>query len=286
MGASLNDPAFITQTINYANNDGIRWCVLTNGLLYRIYKSDELTTADKKLLAEADLRRAAHPQSLAEIVTTLSLISKESVSLGFLDEWGRRKFVDTAVRAVLDELLKEPSSSLVNLVRKSLGEAKYTSQQIRDSLTRIGTLGPTADEVLGPPPPPFPAPSKETAECARTLKRLLAHRSKEIRELFHQIDDQLASLQPGIERSCKVSRITYWISKKRYAAIWARKDAVVVDFHVPLKEALTMPGAEGKEIREIGDYARLVRLRVRGPEDLDFALKLALESYSRVAPLA
>jgi hypothetical protein len=64
LGASLNDAAFITQTVNYASNDGIRWCVLTNGLVYRIYKTDELASADKKLLAEVDLRETEDPESL------------------------------------------------------------------------------------------------------------------------------------------------------------------------------------------------------------------------------
>ncbi|MCE0488273.1 hypothetical protein [Ornithinimicrobium sediminis] len=37
---NLNDKKFIAQTVNYANNDGVVWCVLTNGLQYRVFKTN------------------------------------------------------------------------------------------------------------------------------------------------------------------------------------------------------------------------------------------------------
>lgn len=53
---SLDDKAFIAQTVNYANNEGVVWCVLTNGLLYRVYKTNEPVGMEQKLLFEVDLR--------------------------------------------------------------------------------------------------------------------------------------------------------------------------------------------------------------------------------------
>src|SRR6266702_1703971 len=32
LSQSLDDPKFIAQTVNYANNEGVLWCVLTNGV--------------------------------------------------------------------------------------------------------------------------------------------------------------------------------------------------------------------------------------------------------------
>ena len=52
---SLDDKQFIAQTVNYANNDGVVWCVLTNGLTYRVYKTNEPVAMDQKLLFEVDL---------------------------------------------------------------------------------------------------------------------------------------------------------------------------------------------------------------------------------------
>jgi len=53
---NITDKKFVAQTVNYANNDGIIWCVLTNGVRYRVFKTNEPVTMDKKLLFEVDLK--------------------------------------------------------------------------------------------------------------------------------------------------------------------------------------------------------------------------------------
>ena len=56
---ALNDPLddvkSITQIVGYAANDGVEWCVLTNGVKYKIYSSSQKATAPNKLLFEASL---------------------------------------------------------------------------------------------------------------------------------------------------------------------------------------------------------------------------------------
>ena len=58
---NLGDKKFIAQAINYANNDGILWCVLTNGLRYGAYKTNEPVAMDQKLLFEVDLTDDSDP---------------------------------------------------------------------------------------------------------------------------------------------------------------------------------------------------------------------------------
>src|SRR3990172_992266 len=41
----LDDVKAITQVVGYATNDGIEWCVLTNGVRYKVYSSSEKATA-------------------------------------------------------------------------------------------------------------------------------------------------------------------------------------------------------------------------------------------------
>src|ERR1700742_1669725 len=36
LGKPLGDPKFVSQTVNYANTEGVTWCVLTDGLRYRV----------------------------------------------------------------------------------------------------------------------------------------------------------------------------------------------------------------------------------------------------------
>ena len=40
IGKNLDDKQFIAQTVNYANNEGVLWCVLTNGLVYRVVQDE------------------------------------------------------------------------------------------------------------------------------------------------------------------------------------------------------------------------------------------------------
>lgn len=65
MTKKLDDKQFVAQTVNYANNDGVVWCVLTNGLTYRVYKTNEPVAMDQKLSLKSTSPRSppAPPQT-------------------------------------------------------------------------------------------------------------------------------------------------------------------------------------------------------------------------------
>jgi hypothetical protein len=87
----LDDKAFVSQTVNYANNEGVLWCVLTNGLSYRVYKTNEPVAMDEKLLFEVDLAETKQG-SAGDSAKSLQLISKASLDDGTLELWGERVF--------------------------------------------------------------------------------------------------------------------------------------------------------------------------------------------------
>jgi len=74
---SLTDKKFVAQAINYANNDGVAWCVLTNGLIWRVFKTNETAAMDKKLLFEIDISDESQPA--ADVARLFRLISNQSV---------------------------------------------------------------------------------------------------------------------------------------------------------------------------------------------------------------
>ncbi len=55
----LNDPLTdfksITQVVGYAANAGVEWCILTNGVTYKIYHSTDEVEVPDKLLFEISL---------------------------------------------------------------------------------------------------------------------------------------------------------------------------------------------------------------------------------------
>jgi len=88
LNRNLEDKQFIAQTVIYANNDGVVWCVLTNGLTYRVYKTNEPVAMDQKLLFEVDLAEVADGGGAA--AKPLQLLSRASLVNGELDLWGER----------------------------------------------------------------------------------------------------------------------------------------------------------------------------------------------------
>jgi len=54
VGAELKD-AYIKQAVDYAANQGIEWVVLTNGILWRIYRLTFAQPIDSELVVEIDI---------------------------------------------------------------------------------------------------------------------------------------------------------------------------------------------------------------------------------------
>jgi predicted type IV restriction endonuclease len=85
VGKNLDDKQFIAQAVNYANNEGKQWCVLTNGLVWRVYKTNEPVPMEQKLLFEVDL--GAVDTTAIDDAKSLGLIARQSIIEGALDGW-------------------------------------------------------------------------------------------------------------------------------------------------------------------------------------------------------
>jgi hypothetical protein len=118
----------LEQALAYASSAGVRWCVLTNGSLFRIYNSLAPEVAEKKLVEEVDLAHVGEGDgpSLQGAVQTLELISPESVEAGRIDEAWNERYTGAKVREVVRELWRKPDPGLVNLVRQRMKERGRT----------------------------------------------------------------------------------------------------------------------------------------------------------------
>ena len=77
---SLDDVKAITQVVGYAVNEGVNWCILTNGVRYKVYSSAERATAPNKLLFEISIDTESAPErSVEQIVAHLNRFSHESI---------------------------------------------------------------------------------------------------------------------------------------------------------------------------------------------------------------
>jgi hypothetical protein len=173
LNESLDDESFATRAVDSAGGEGVLWCAVTNGLIYRVYRTDEAVPTHEKLSFEVDLSKAAvgSPSDTA----TVPLLSRASVSDGSLALWGeQRVFTDPRVRAVLSELAAKPSAAFLDAINEAIGERKVPRDRLRTSLGRVLVIE-TGSKAATPRPPalprreftPPPASTRTAAPAAR-----------------------------------------------------------------------------------------------------------------------
>jgi hypothetical protein len=177
----IEDEAFVRQTVEQVSDAGVAWCVLTNGLSYRVYKANESVPTEQRLFLEVDLGSGAPAQGLEK---RLSLIGRESVIDGSLQRAGDQVFTDPRVHGALVQLAANPSAAFLQAVAEAIGGPGLPTSRLRESLARVfgaeaaapaapstapaapAAAQPSVPKVQQPPAPPKRAPSLAPTEIA------------------------------------------------------------------------------------------------------------------------
>jgi hypothetical protein len=138
----LNDPLTdvksITQVVGYAANAGVEWCVLTNGVTYKVYHSTEKAEAPEKLLFEVSIDPKENKgMTVQQIAERFSRFSRDAMARGILDEIGKDAFTIGKIRKALDKIFAEPPNTLVRLVRSTVGDDTIKPAQVKKALSRL-----------------------------------------------------------------------------------------------------------------------------------------------------
>ena len=165
----LTSRKHIEQALSYASSAGVRWCVLTNGCLFRVYNSLAPVVAEKKLVEEVDLATVGESDGVSpdRAVQILELISPQSIETGRIDHAWDQRHTGTKIVEVVKELWREPDPGLVNLVRQRMMERgrtlsrKDTSRWLGTLDVKIGTRSRPAP-IVKPKPKPRLAPATPT----------------------------------------------------------------------------------------------------------------------------
>lgn len=256
MFENLADKKFMAQTINYANNDGVIWCVLTNGLRYRVYKTNEPVVMDQKLLFEVDLADESEPRS--QKAKLLGLLSHDAVEDGSLDSFGDRVFTDTRVRRALAELAAEPPDPFISAVQGKLGHPSVPNDALHRSLVRvldasappaIGTPSPATAPKKTPVGPPEPPRGHEY-----DLDYHLANKSSLVRELWEAVDNYASSLGGDVTRRVRKQYIGYFRGMRSFITTEVQKGRVLV--FLALTKASAQPWVDPvmRDVSKIGHF--------------------------------
>ncbi len=232
----LTDVKAITQIVNYANSDGIVWCILTNGLTWKVYRSIENCPAPDKLMFEVSIDpRDSEGMSVQQIAQQMWRFSREEIAKGTLDALGEQTFTDGKVRKALDTIMLAAPRSFLNVVRAATGDQTITPQQVKESLSRIwqrpgvgaGVSGDGSSNRDRSGPDPADAAKKEPhtrratkSESPYDEAHHVTGKPKEAVELYRAIDRLCLSLRPGaVVRRCLAKYIAYACGKRSFCSL-------------------------------------------------------------------
>ena len=131
----LTDVKSITQVVGYAANAGVEWCVLTNGVTYKVYRSTERAQAPDKLLFEVSFDPGkTDGMTLPQVAEQFARFSRDAMAAGLLDEIGKRIFTAGKVRKALDRLFLDPPPPMIRLIRSRIGDETIKPGQVKSAL--------------------------------------------------------------------------------------------------------------------------------------------------------
>lgn len=241
----LTDVKAITQVVNYANSGGIVWCILTNGLTWKVYRSIENCPAPDKLMYAVSIDpRDSEGVSVQQIAQQMWRFSRDEIAKGALDTLGEQTFTDSKVRKALDTIMAAAPRSFLNVVRETMGDRTITPQQVKESLSRIWR-GPAPDAATAADGSSGKEQSasnrSEGAKRAWRTRRLTktespcdeAHhitgKSKEAVELYRAVDRLCLSMRAGaVARRCLRNSIAYVCDKRSFCSVRIKQGGLLV----------------------------------------------------------
>lgn len=132
IGSDLKD-AHVKQAVDYAANQGVDWCILTNGLAWRVYRVTFTKPIDAELVVEIDV--ASLDPKNEQHLDTLYLICKEGWAKSVLGDYHTQK--QALSRFFIGAMLL--TDSVVEVVRRELRrvspDVRIDVEQIREVLT-------------------------------------------------------------------------------------------------------------------------------------------------------
>lgn len=279
-GRTLDDEKFVAQTINYANNQGVLWCVLTNGLLYRVYKTNEPVRMDKKLLFEVNLEEAKESENRQRVSTALERLTNGSIASGDLDEWGKAVFVDNKVTAAITKIYSKPPKALVRAIIEATGDKNLTEKDIAASLSRIAATG-----VSLPPKVGLRQRSKETKAVAGDSKWTLDHhlrgKPQEIISIFEQINPAIMKLGDDIRRTIAKQYVAY-SRRQSFASLKLYRSKIDVSIKMPFDKVPNKADPRVRDMTNVGHHGLgNTRVTVSSQSDVNFALQFVVLGYQR-----
>ncbi|HUT28286.1 MAG TPA: DUF5655 domain-containing protein [Sedimentisphaerales bacterium] len=258
---ALNDPLTdvksITQVVGYAANAGVEWCILTNGVTYRVYRSTERAEAPDKLLFEVSLdAKETEGMTVEQVAEQFARFSRDAMAAGLLDEIGEQVFTTGKVRKALDRLFAEGPGTLIRLIRSRIGDESIKPGQVKSALKRLWNR--TAE---GEPAHMEKSGAQATERQARGRRGIdygeshhVDGQPQEVVELFRSVDKFCRELDPAnVERRYLSKSVNYSHGKHIFCCVHLRKSGLRVWLKLKYSD-LHNPPDYVRDVSDIGHW--------------------------------
>ncbi len=284
---SLNDPLTdvksITQVVGYAANAGVEWCILTNGVTYKVYRSTEKAEAPDKLLFEVSIDpKKSESRSVQQIAEQFKRFSRESMARGVLDEIGERVFTTGKIRKALDKLFLDPPSNLIKIIRSAISDESIKPIQVKSSLKRLWAQSseveiPSSSSVIE-------GPIKSEMKIRRGKDYGEEHHIKgkpqEVIELFRTVDKFCRELNPSIvQRKYLAMYVSYLHGKAIFCCVHLHKSCLRIWLKLNYSR-LESPPDYVRDVSNIGHWGvGDVEIIINSLERLQISKSLIRQSF-------
>ncbi len=285
LGENLGDKKFVAQAVNYANNEGVLWSVLTDGLVFRVYKTNEPVSMDRKLLFEVDL--ADGSESDADKAKWLRLVSRDAVESGDLERFGERVFTDGRVRTALAALAREPPVGWLDAIAARLGAPTVPVDALRRSLARVldapdsAALLPESKSTAatgGTVPLGLPGPPRGQEY---PLDHHLGNKSALIKDVFDDVNAFAMALGGDVTRRIRKQYVGYFRGKRSFVTVELQHRRAIL--YLSLNPTTAQPWREEsmRDVRKVGHFGMGdTEYSLRTVDQLDEVKTLIRTSYT------
>lgn len=230
----LNDPLTdvksITQVVGYAANAGVEWCILTNGVTYKVYRSTEKAEAPDKLLFEVSIDpKESEDRSVHQIAEQFNRFSRDAMARGVLDEIGEQVFTTGKIRKALDKLFLNPPNNLIRIIRSVLSDESIKPIQIKAALQRLWAQSSEVEvssiqagsEGIGKPE------IKHRRRKYYSEDHHIKGKPREVVELFRTVDKFCRELGPTtVQRKYLAKYVSYMHGKTIFCCVHLQKSGL------------------------------------------------------------
>lgn len=280
---SLIDVKSITQVVGYAANAGVEWCILTNGITYKVYRSTEKAEAPDKLLFEVSIDpKEAEGRSVQQIAEQFNRFSQDAMARGVLDEIGEQVFTTGKIRKALDKLFLDPPVSLIKIIRSATDDESIKPMQVKAALKRLWVQ--SSEIVI----PSIYSESEEIEEPEIKNRRgkdygeehHIKGKPQEVIELFRTVDKFCRELDPGnIQKKHLAMYVSYLHGKAIFCCVHLQKSGLRIWLKLNYSRVENSPEYV-RDVSKLGHYGvGDVEIGIDSLEKLQIANSLIRKSF-------